>query len=121
VWDPAATTQPAPITEPTLLQVLQVRDDLDAFPRTSAAPFIGEPEFAWSIKVGAGPREALPNALGRLALDPQVYAPGTVLELRVEVFDRRHTAITCADAAPTCSVISQPTCIQRQTWRVEAR
>jgi hypothetical protein len=121
LWDPAATAQPAPITEPTLFQVLQVRDDLDAFPRTSAAPFIGEPEFAWSIKVGAGPREALPNALGSLALDPQVFAPGTQLELRVEVFDRRRTAITCADAAPTCSVISQPTCIQRQTWRVEAR
>ncbi len=121
VWAPAATAQPAPITEPTLFRVLRVRDDLDAFPRRSTASFIGETEFAWSIKVGAGPREALPNPVNSLALDPQTYAPGTLLELRVEVFDRKQTAITCADAAPTCSVISQPTCIQRQTWRVEAR
>ncbi len=120
-WDPAATAQPAPITAPTLFHVLQVRDDLDAFPRTSSATYLGETEFEWSIKVGAGPRELLPNPINSLAFDPQAYAPGTVLELRVEVFDRRQTPITCADGAQTCSVISQPGCIQRQTWHVEAR
>jgi hypothetical protein len=120
-WDPAATAQPAPVTEPTLFRVLQVRDDLDAFPRTSSATFIGEPEFEWSIKVGAGARQVLDNPVSSLAFDPQVHAPGTVVELRVEIFDRRQIPITCADGAQTCSVISQAGCIQRQTWRVEAR
>ena len=121
LWDPAAAAQAAPVTAPTLFRVVQVHDDLDAFPRISTASFIGEPEFAWSIKVGAGPRQALSNAVSSLAFDPQAYAPGTLVELRVEIFDRKHTPIGCADAAQTCSVISQSACIQRQTWRVEAR
>jgi hypothetical protein len=123
-WAPTASAQPTPptpITEPTLFHVLQVRDDLDAFPRTSGASFVGETQFVWWLKVGAGPRQLLSNPVSSLALDPLTYAAGTVLELRVEVFDRKRTAITCADAAQTCSVISQPECIQRQTWRVEAR
>lgn len=120
-WAPAAGPEPTPITEPTLFHAIKVRDDLDAFPRGSGAPFLGETEFTWSIKVGAGPREALSNAINSLALDPQAYAPGTIVELRVEIYDRKRTEIACADAAPTCSVISQPACIQRQTWRVEAR
>ena len=121
VWEPAAVEQVLPVTAPTLFRVIQVRDDLDAFPRTSAAPFVGEPEFAWSIKVGAGPRQALSNAVPSLAFDPQAYAPGTRVELRVQIFDRNHTPIGCVDDAQTCSVISQLACIQRQTWLVEAR
>jgi hypothetical protein len=27
--------------------------------------------------------------------------------------------VSCAEASPTCSVISDDTCIQRLTWRVE--
>jgi hypothetical protein len=120
-WDPAATLQFAPVIEPTLFRVLSVRDDLDAYPRTSSEPFLGEPEFVWSIKVGAGPRQVLPNPVASLAFDPQAYAPGMLVELRVEIYDRKRTAISCADDAQTCSVISQPSCIQRQTWHVEAR
>ncbi|HWO20671.1 MAG TPA: hypothetical protein VNO30_18010 [Kofleriaceae bacterium] len=120
-WAPVASAQPTPLTQPTLFRVLAVRDDLDAFPRLSAASFVGEPEFQWSLKVGAGPRQLLPNATSSLAIDPLTYDAGTVLDVRVEVFDRKRTAITCADAQQTCSVISQPACIQRQTWRVEAR
>ena len=120
-WSPAASAQPAPITEPTLFQVLHVRDDLDAYPRTSSETFVGETEFTWSIKVGAGPRQAVAGSINALILDPQTYAPGTVVELRVEIEDRNHTPITCADGAQTCSVISQPGCIQRQTWTLEAR
>lgn len=121
VWSPAAAGSPLPIAQPTLFQVAQVRDDLDPFPRTSTAPFIGDPELVWSIKVAGGPREVLEHPLNTLAFDPQVYAPGTEVELRVEVFDRNRTAITCVDDLQTCSVISQDSCIQRQTWRVEAR
>jgi hypothetical protein len=121
LWSPAAAAAPLPIAQPTLFQVAQVRDDLDPFPRTQAAPFIGDPELVWSIKVAGGPREVLAHPLNTLAFDPEVYAPGTEVELRVEVFDRNRTAITCADELQTCSVISQDSCIQRQTWRVEAR
>jgi hypothetical protein len=39
----------------------------------------------------------------------------------VEIADRNNTAITCADASPTCSVISDNSCLQRLTWRVEVR
>ena len=120
-WDPAATAQFAPVTEPTLFRVLQVRDDLDAYPRISSEPFLGEPELVWSIKVGGGPRQALANPVASLAFDPQTYAPGTLVELRVEIYDRKRTAIGCADDMAVCSVISQPSCIQRQTWHVEAR
>lgn len=121
VWEPAAPAQAVPITAPALVRVIQVRDDLDAFPRISADPAVGEPEFEWSIKVGAGPREALSNAVPAIAFDPQAYAPGTIVELRVEIFDRKRTPIGCTDDAQTCSVISQPGCVQRQTWRLEAR
>jgi len=120
-WQPLAGPAATPITEPTLFQVIHVRDDLDAYPRTGTESFVGETVFEWSIKVGAGARQPLANAVSSLAFDPQAYEPGTIVELRVQIFDRRGTAITCADDAQTCSVISQPTCIQRQTWRVEAR
>jgi hypothetical protein len=40
--------------------------------------------------------------------------------MRVEIFDRKSTPIPCADGLATCA-ISQPACIQRQTWRVEVR
>lgn len=120
-WAPAATAQPAPITEPTVFRAIQVRDDLDAYPRTSSASFVGEPAFVWSMKIGAGPRQVLSNPTSALAFDPGAYPPGTLAQLRVEIFDRNAAPITCADAAPTCSVTPQPTCIQRQTWHVEAR
>ena len=55
------------------------------------------------------------------SLDPASYQPGDIVELRVEIKDRKNTAITCADANPTCSTISDNACIQRQTWRVEVR
>lgn len=120
-WEPAASAATTPITEPTLIQVRQVRDDLDPFPTAAGDPILEEPTFAWSAKIGAGPRQPLGNPVNSLAFDPQAYAPGTIVELRVEIFDRRATPITCADDALTCSVISEPTCIQRQTWRLEAR
>lgn len=120
-WDPIAGPAATPITEPTLFQVVHVRDDLDAYPRLGPEPFLREAAFEWSMKVGAGPRLPLANTVNSLAFDPQAYVPGTIVELRVEIFDRKDIAITCADDVQTCSVISQPSCIQRQTWRVEAR
>jgi hypothetical protein len=120
-WQPVADMQPVPITAPTLFEVDHVRDDLDAYPRLGNDGVVGETKFSWSIQVDEGPRQKLANPLSSLALDPQAYAPGTKIQLRVEIADRHDIPINCDDTDPTCSVISQPSCIQRQTWLVEAR
>lgn len=124
-WAPITPPDGAtlPILEPTVFQVPQVVDDLDAQPRVASAPQFGEPVFTWSILPdGASVREPLASASGHRAdLDPAAFTPGDVLELRVEIFDRKLTPIPCPDSAPTCSVISQPTCLQRLTWRLEVR
>jgi hypothetical protein len=120
-WSPQVDATLLPISEPTLIRVIQASDDLDSFPRTLGSPFFGDTLFTWSERIGAGPRRALSAATSGLVFDPQAYAPGTIVELRVEIYDRKHTAIPCADVVPTCSVISRPGCSQRQTWRLEAR
>jgi hypothetical protein len=82
--------------------------------------------FSWSIlPPGASTRQPLAVTGNQVALDPASYSPGDIVELRVEIADRamilNNTAISCADNIPTCSVISDASCIQRQTWRVEVR
>jgi hypothetical protein len=124
-WTPldAPPGQTVPLTDPTLFQVLAVTDDLDPYPAVVGDPLRGTPSFSWSIlPPGASQRDTLAGVIGNsVALDPAAYSPGDVLELRVEIEDRVHTPIACADADPTCSVISDPTCIQRLTWRVEVQ
>jgi hypothetical protein len=112
-----------PIVEPTVFQVPLVEDDLDAYPRTSSDPAFGTTTFAWSIlPPGASQRQLLVGATGNsIDFDPAVFIPGQRVELRVEIFDRNHAAIPCADDAPTCATAARPQCVQRQTWRVEIR
>lgn len=115
-----------PISEPTLFQVPLVHDDLDPYPRLSAPGldmYFGTTRFAWSILApGGSGRQVLVGATGNsVDLDPSVFTPGEIVELRVEIFDRKDTPIACADDAARCSVTAQAECIQRQTWRVEAR
>lgn len=112
-----------PITQPTLFQVQHVDDDLDAYPRASSDPHFGTAVFAWSIKAAGDPaRRPLAGVTGNaVALDPAAFAPGQLVELRVEAFDRKRTAVSCPDAAPTCAAGAQAACIQRQTWQVEIR
>ena len=123
-WSPIAPTGGVtlPITEPTLFQVPIVADDLDRFPTIVGDPFLGPTTFAWSIKPpGASARQPLVGVTGNTAaLDPASFAPGSIVELRVEIFDRNATPISCADSDQSCSVISTA-CIQRQTWHVEVR
>jgi hypothetical protein len=120
-WAPAATTDPGttlPLTDPTLFQVLVVNDDLDPYPSS----ITGGTEFHWSIVPPGGSRQQLTSVTGAgVALDPDSYTPGDLVELRVEIQDRMHTPVNCPDTDLTCSVISDQTCLQRLTWRVEVR
>ncbi|MBA3457659.1 MAG: hypothetical protein H0T42_31545 [Deltaproteobacteria bacterium] len=112
-----------PITEPTLFRVSVVIDDLDLYPPQLNDPFLGTTRFAWSVKAPGQPAHlAISGAVGNsFAVDPASYTPGDIIEVRAEIFDRTNDVLQCPNTDPTCSVISQPTCIQRQTWRVEVR
>ncbi len=112
-----------PITAPTLFRVPVVIDALDIFPPQPEDTVLGTTRFQWSLQgPTGGSHVAITGAEGNsYALDPASYQLGDILELRVEIFDRHLTPIPCIDSEQTCSVISQPTCIQRQTWRVEVR
>lgn len=112
-----------PITEPTLFRVPVVVDDLDVYPSSADDEVLGTTRFAWSVKApGQATHQAISGAIGNsFAVDPASYTPGDIIEVRAEIFDRTNDVLLCPDADPTCSVISLPTCIQRQTWRVEVR
>ena len=124
-WQPIAPPSGTslPLSAPTVFQVPLVQDDLDAYPPVTDAPEFGTATFAWSIlPPGASQRQTLVGATGnRIDFDPGAFRPGDLVELRVEVFDRHHTAIPCDDGAATCSITASADCIQRQTWRVEVR
>jgi hypothetical protein len=109
-----------PMTDPTLFQVSVVVDDLDPFPRVPGDTVLDVTKFAWSIlPPGASTRQPLGITGNQASLDPANYQPGDIVELRVEIADRVQRTLMCADTTPTCSVISDNTCIQRLTWRVE--
>jgi len=112
-----------PITESTLFQIPLVDDDLDGYPPVSSDPLYGTASFEWSIlPPGASERVALPGTSGnRVPFDPGLYTPGQIVELRVEVFDRHHTAVSCPDEMSTCALTTNDGCTQRQTWRLEIR
>jgi hypothetical protein len=112
-----------PIAEPTRFQVPLVTDDLDPYPPLSDDPHFGTTAFEWSILPPESPgRQILVGATGNsVEIDPDAFTLGDIVELRVEVFDRNRSKVTCPDADATCSLSAQPACIQRQTWRVEVR
>lgn len=109
-----------PITDPTLFRVPVVIDDLDVFPAQSG---LGVTRFEWWFKgPGAPAHTIVDNATAStFSFDPAGYTPGDIVEIRVQIYDRENTPMNCLPTDPTCSVISQPSCIQRQTWRVEVR
>jgi hypothetical protein len=117
---PPGTT--LPVTEPELFQVAVVTDDLDSYPRLSTDPLFGTATFAWSIlPPGASVRQLLVGTTGNtFDFDPGAFTPGDIVELRVEIFDRNHTQVPCADDLATCA-LEAGDCIQRQTWRLETR
>jgi hypothetical protein len=124
-WSPIAPIGEAllPITEPTLFQVPYVSDALDQYPTILNDPLRGVATFAWSIKPAGVARQVLAGVTANsIAFDPASFTPGDLVEVRVEVFDRHATPVTCDDADQTCALVAtNPGCIQRQTWQVEVR
>jgi hypothetical protein len=115
------TSAVLPVFEPRLFQVTSVSDDLDSYPATTGGAEFGEPAFVWSIATPGNPRTVIGGATGSSTpFDPAVHPPGTIVELRVEIQDRKRVPVSCNDGEPTCST-SGTSCLQRQTWRVEAR
>ena len=112
-----------PLVEPALFRVPRVLDDLDVYPPQTADPILGVARFEWLVRApGQSTYRRVEGATGNtLAFDPAAYALGDLVEIRVQIYDRSATPISCADTEQACSVISQPACIQRQTWRVEVR
>jgi hypothetical protein len=112
-----------PMSARTLFRVPVVRDDLDPYPLIPDDEIFRATRFRWSIQnPGTSTHTVVAGATSNaLELDPDSYTPGDVVEVRVEIFDRNNTPIPCPDAQASCSTISQPSCLQRQTWRVEVR
>jgi hypothetical protein len=109
-----------PVTEPTVFQVPLVKDALDPYPPLPD-PHFGTTAFQWQIRLPGASAWQSAGTSNSVDFDPRGFTPGDIVELRVEVFDRSHTAkFPCADDVATCS-LTQDDCIQRQTWRVEAR
>jgi hypothetical protein len=122
-WHPTAPPDGAalPISGPTLFEVPLVADDLDPYPPVPGEPLLGTTAFEWSILTpGASARRPLSCATGNhVDFDPSAFTPGDIVELRVEIFDRHHNPVACADGDPVCAASGQPGCTQRQTWRVK--
>lgn len=114
-----AVPGPQEIFDERTFQVLAVSDDLDSAPRTPGGSQFGDATFSWSVLGPTGGRQIVSTAK-QFPFDPDVYVPGTIVEIRVEIKDRKATPVTCADAEATCS-IGANACLQRQTWRVVAR
>jgi len=114
-----------PLTDPTLFQVPVVVDDLDVYPPQVGDAFLGTTDFKWYVMApGQSSHVEVAGATGNsYAIDPASYTPGDLLEVRVEIFDRDPDLLTnCVATDATCAVnTSTPSCIQRQTWRVEVR
>jgi hypothetical protein len=109
-----------PLSDPTLFQVHQVIDALDPFPTNLADPLLSQAQFRWSID-----RQVQPTTGNSFAFDPAVFAPGQLVEVRVELADRTNpfpNAATCDDNSQICEhEVTVPACLQRQSWVVEVR
>ncbi len=103
--------------------ILRIEDELDPYPRTSEAEYLGDPTFAWQLASPdtGGVLVPLAGASGpEVTIDAAAYAPGDLVNLRIEVSDRVERDIPCDPAQPTCS-LSGDDCVQRVTWGVEIR
>ncbi len=122
---PCLTSLSPPAQAPLFLDqrrrfsVLLVEDELDPHPAVAG----GAARFSWSLAAPSrGPARTPLAGVGAtgVELDPAAFAPGEIVELRVEVADRIPRTLPCADGDATCSVAGSA-CSQRQTWRLEVR
>lgn len=116
---PLDGVQRLPLTEPTRFQIPVVADDLDPYPTVPNDPFYGPLEFVWQLDSGAG-FQALATTSNGVELDPDAFAPDQPLALRVEIYDRKHTDLTCAAGDLQCSTTTT-SCMQRLTWKLVVR
>lgn len=104
--------------------VLTVADALDPYPRPADAnELVGQADFTWwlaSPASGGELVELVGHDLAEVVLDPDLYAPGDHLTLRVEASDRVARTLPCDPADPVCS-INGDSCVQRLSWEVEVR
>ena len=109
---------------PRTFSVLTVVDDLDPYPLpVDAVEYLGESEFAWQIAspdTGGALVPVTGATAAELTLDPASYAPGDLIDLRVEVADRRARVLPCDPSEPTCSATGD-SCAQRLSWGAEIR
>jgi hypothetical protein len=121
--DPQLTTATLVLDQARRFSVFTVDDDLDIYPAPPAGSLLGAATFHWSLATPAssGAFTALATDENNVVIDPADYAPGDVLDVRVEIQDRTPRAITCDPSLPQCSIIADPTCLQRQTWHLEVR
>lgn len=119
--DPAAVAGAVLVLDrPRRFAVVVVEDDLDVYPAAPGDPFLGVTSFRWSLRpVGAADFVTIDD-VAAIELDPAAWAPGERFDVRVEVDDRRARGVGCPVDQPTCS-LTLDSCLQRQTWRVEAR
>lgn len=109
---------------PRAFAVLLVSDDLDPYPGPAPAPGQSEPTFIWQIASPDTGGELVPvsGAVGpEIAIDPAAFAPGDLIDVRVEVSDRIERVLPCDVSSPSCSLDGDPSCLQRSSWGVEIR
>jgi len=109
---------------PRTFSVLRVVDELDPFPEpaTPQADDVAVARFRWLLAGPDGNFDVVgEGADASFALDPADYAPGDVVDLRVEVLDRVERTLPCAEEQATCSIGDDPACLQRVTWKAEIR
>jgi hypothetical protein len=109
---------------PRAFSVLSVLDDLDHYPPFDPTDEVyGEATFRWALAspdTGGALVEVTGHAGSSLVLEPDAYAPGDVIALRVEVADRVERVLGCDPAQATCSLTGDQ-CYQRVTWEAEIR
>ncbi len=127
--DPAAVVGARYVVDraegPRRFAVGQVSDDLDPYPPPAdgADAELGEADFHWFVASpdsGGAFAEVAGHGVADLTIDPAAYAPGDVIDLRVEVTDRVARTLPCDASQATCS-IGGNACVQRVTWGVEIR
>jgi hypothetical protein len=100
---------------PRAFSIDLVLDDLDPYP----LPFgtldqeLGTAHFRWYVDG----TELADHDLASLTLDPAAYAPGDVVEVRAEVYDRVARVWPCDTTAAVCPQVDP----RRVTWEVEIR